>query len=184
MFRFAFFSLIVVISTLALIASLFLIFAAIRWSRQLFLASTQFISKQYQAWRTKKDESSIPDFLQSGKEQLSQVDQLTNELTPKWQSLLSPVIEGSQYLLSIGLNKPEQAEQARSFFTVTLKALASFTKALANMEGEMQEAEEDKAKMNIEVFMNDIYKYRAKIEAKKRFDFHVVMEMIKQRIGK
>ena len=188
MFRLFFFGFILIVGIVASVLSLFLIFAIIRWVKQLFSASSQFVNDQHKDWQAKQydkeAEKNMPGFLVEGKKRLQHINQQSDLLNEKWQLLLRPVIDDSQFLLNTAIDKPEQAQAARSFFTVTLKTLDGFTEALVDMKGVMQNDEEEKAKQNIEVFMTDIYKYRAKIESKKRFDFHVMMEVIKQRLGK
>jgi len=184
MIRLFLFGLFLILGLVATIVSLYLVFAIIRWLKRLFSASTEFVNKQHQDWQNKQAEKHIPDYLRQANQLLTKTQQHAEQLTPKWQLLLSPVLDGSQYLLQVGMAKPEQTQSARSFFTVTLKALEGFTETLVDMNGVMQDSEEEKARQNIEVFMTDIYKYRTKIESKKRFDFHVMMEVIKQRLKK
>ncbi|MEE9351647.1 MAG: hypothetical protein V3U78_05260 [Thiotrichaceae bacterium] len=188
MIRLFIFGVIAVFGIVASVLSLFLVFAVIRWMKQLFFGSHDFVNKQYGDWKAKKKteqvEKSVPDFLRQGSLRLKHIDQYVNQLPEKWKLLLNPVIGDAHAMLAMGMSKPDQAQSARSFYTVTLKALEGFAETLVDMKMGMQEEEEEKARQSIEVFMNDIYKYRAKFESKKRFDFHVMMEVIKQRIGK
>ncbi|MEE9304055.1 MAG: hypothetical protein V3U84_09730 [Thiotrichaceae bacterium] len=188
MIRLFIFAVVAFLGLVVTILSLVLMFTIIRWIKRFFSGGQKFVNNQHEDWKKKqakqKAEASIPDFLKQASQRLDNIDQSAKQLTEKWQLLLNPVILDSHEMLQRGIAKPEQAHFSRNFFTVTLKALEGFTEALVDMNEGMQDQEEEKARQNIAVFMNDIYKYRAKFEARKRFDFHVMMEVIKQRLGK
>ncbi len=196
MIRLFIFGVIAILGLIATILLLLLIFAAIRWAKRFFSSSQGFVNSQHQVWKDrqvkkKAEEKSeeeakedTPEFLRQASQRLESIDKNATQLTEKWRLLLSPVIKASHEMLQRGIAKPEQAQLTRSFFTVTIKALEGFTETLVDMKGVMQDKENEKARQSIAIFMDDIHKYRARFESKKRFDFQIMMEVIKQRLGK
>lgn len=181
LFLFGFISILLLITS---ILSILLVFNLIKWTKKLFASGKNFTHQQHQNWKTKQSEKNIPSYLREAKKRMDHIDRLNKQLTGKWQLLTSPLIKQSDDMLQLGITKPQQAEISRSFYTITLKATESFIEALVHMNEVMQDLEEEKARDNIEVLLKDTYKYRAKLESKKRFDFHVMMEVMKQRFGK
>ena len=182
----------ILIGTVVTVLTLFFVFAVIRWLKQAFFSSKKFVMYQYQGFKDRREkklqeeqeQEEMPAFLRQARKRLKQIKLRRGELAAKWQLLLDPVIKEAQELVDRGFSRPDQAHSARGFFTVTLKALEGFIGALIDMNGVMQKDEEEKARRNIDVFMSDIYKYKAKLDSKKHFDFHVMMELVKQRLGK
>jgi len=175
---------VLVLGLIATVVSLYLIFAIIRWIKRLFSTTTEFANTQHQDWKSRQSEKNIPVHLKEANKRLKRIQKHSEQLSAKWQFLLNPVIEGAQELINTGLEKPDQTQSIRTFYTVTLKTLESFTQTLVDVGSTLQKAEEEKAKQSIELFMTDVYKYRSKVNSKKHFDFHVMMDMIKQRLKK
>ncbi len=179
---------VVVLVLVVITFSLVLVFATIRLIKKLFFTGRDYVGGQYQRWKmeraAKEAEKRVPDFLKQAGERLRHIDSQVEQLHPKWQGRMQPLIREAKTLWQRSLVNPEQSDNIRSFFTVTLKALEGLTQALLDMQGVMQPAEAAKAQQNIERLMTDVYKYRARLESKKRFDFHVMMELIKQRLGR
>lgn len=189
---------ILIIGLIATIVSVILFFSFFKWiKRQLNFVQT-YAKQQYQRWKIRQSEKqaeermekNIPVFLREASKRVTHIDQLSEQLSSKWQHLTNPLVKEAHEMLKDGMTDPGQAQLTRPYFAITLKALEGFIEALVDMKAAkqnadvMHEEEERQAKDTIEVLMNDTYKYRAKLESKKRFDFHVMMEVIKQRFGK
>jgi len=179
---------VVVIVSVVMLVSLWLIFYLTRTFRQLLFVSHEYIAQQYRLWRqgykAKQAEKGVPDFLRLANQRMQNIDRLVLRLDSEWQQQLHLILGYAHELVQKGVARPEQGVIIRSFYTVTLKALESFIQALLDMQETMHADDEEKARQNIDLLMNDIYKYRARLESKKRFDFHVMMDVIKHRLGK
>ncbi len=185
---------ITIIGLITTIVSIVVIFSLVKWVKQwtkkLLSTSKVFANQQHQNWKTRQAEKSIPTFLRDASKRMTHIDLLVNQLSSRWRHLTDPLITEAHEMLRMGLAKPEQAQLTRNYYTTTLKAVEGLVEVLVDMKAThqdtdvMQGAEKRKAKETIEILMNDTYKYRAKLESKKRFDFHVMMEVIKQRFGK
>ena len=189
---------ILIIGLIATIVSVTLFFSLFKWIKRLLYFSQIYVKQQYQKWKIRQSEKqaeervkkNIPVFLREASKRVTHIDQLSEQLSSKWQHLTNPLVKETHEILKVGMANLEQAQLVRPYFTTTLKALEGFIEALVDMKAVNQDTdvmhveEERQAKDTIEVLLNDTYKYRAKLESKKRFDFYVMMEVIKQRFGK
>lgn len=184
MIRLFLLGLLALVSLIGLLLFIWLVFAIVKWVRRLAAAGNDYVGQQRQDWERRQAEKELPDFLVAGIRRMEAIEQLSDKASNKWQLMLRPVVKQAQDVVDLGAARPEQAEMARSFFTVTLAAMEDFVQALADDHGLMQDAEEEKAKQSLEVLSGDIQKYKAKLESKRRFDLQVMMEVLKQRLNK
>ncbi len=179
-----------IVTTISLIIIFNLVKWVKRWTKSIFSTSKVFIDQQRQNWKTRQAENNVPRFMRDASKRLAHVDLLVEQLPRKWQHLIDPLVKEAHELVRMGMEKSEQVGLIRNYYTTTLKAVERLIEGLVEMRSlhmntdVMQETEERKAKEAIEILIKDTYKYQSKLVSKKKFDFHVMMEVIKQRFGK
>ena len=144
--------------------------------------SVEVASEQQERWKRREELSKLPEFMQKAHQQSEQIEQDTTSLMSDWQALLEPLNSEMQRILSTTANDLERAEKIRSFYNTSLPAYATFVAKLKTDHMHLDSAEIQKAKENIAVFKEDFQRYEDGVQQARRFDFDVLMDVIKVRL--
>ena len=99
-----------------------------------------------------------------------------------WQTLLKPLNSEMQRILNTTANDLDRAEKIRSFYNTSLPAYTAFVAKLKTDHMHLDSAEIQKAKENIAVLKEDFQRYEDGVQQARRFDFDVLMDVIKVRL--
>ena len=149
------------------------------------------ISSQYMdKWRSKEQRKKLPEIVQTGFDDFKIIEDSINKLPPVWQLKLIPLKQKSNQLLSEisqHLIDDEDFERSklsslRSFFNHSLDALKQFTQKLLSDHKKLSDAETERAKENIKVIYKDLLHHEKILHKKRKFEFDVLMDVIKARL--
>ena len=145
--------------------------------------SVEVANDQQERWKRREQFKTLPEFLQKAHRQSEQVEEDTEQLPVEWRTLLDPLNQAMQHILSTTTNDTKRADSVRSFYNTSLPAYASFVAKLRTDHSQLAEDEIEKAKANIAVFKEDFARYDEGIQSARRFDFDVLMDVIKTRLN-
>lgn len=175
--------LLILLAILLLLGGLYLAYRKIRrgigdaWDK-----SVEVANEQQQRWKLREQIKSQPDYIQTGYQQSEQIEHDTQLLPFEWQDKLAPINERMQQVLTISMSDHERAGKVRAFYNTSLPAYATFVGKLKTDHGHLDEHETSKAVANITVFEQDFARYSEQIQQARRFDFDVLMDVIKVRL--
>jgi len=144
--------------------------------------SAEVVFDQQQRWKQREMLKQQPDFIQKAHQQTEQIDADVEQLSAEWQVLLEPLNIAMKDILSISIGDAKRAEKVRSFYNTSLPAYASFVAKLKTDHLHLDAVEKQKAVDNLTVFKTDFERYDASIQQARRFDFDVLMDVIKVRL--
>lgn len=139
-------------------------------------------SEQQQRWKHREHIKSQPDFIQKAHQQSEQIERDINALPSEWQALLKPLNQAMQDVLLISISDTARVDKVRGFYNTSLPAYASFVATLKSDHMHLSAQEKQKAIDNLAVFQADFKGYEEKVQQARRFDFDVLMDVIKVRL--
>jgi len=145
--------------------------------------SAEVVFDQQQRWKQREMLKSQPEFIQKAHEQSEQISKDTTELPVEWQTRLEPLDAAMVDILNISISDTKRADKVRSFYNTSLPAYASFVEKLKTDHAHLDEVEQQKAIENLTVFKTDFERYDTSIQQARRFDFDVLMDVIKVRLN-
>jgi len=144
--------------------------------------SAEVVFDQQQRWKQRELLKQQPDFIQKAHQQTEQIEADIEGLSAEWQTLLEPLNIAMKDILNISIGDVKRAEKVRSFYNTSLPAYASFVAKLKTDHLHLDAVEKQKALDNLTVFKTDFERYDASIQQARRFDFDVLMDVIKVRL--
>ncbi len=143
---------------------------------------SEIASEQQQKWAEREQRKKLPAIIQKAYQQMDSIQKNLDALPDQWRLPLSPVVEQTQDILYKVSSSPDKTDQIRRFFNQTLGALQQLVEKLKTDHAFMDAAQTDKARQNITVLKADLIQHQQKMDKLKRFDFDVVMDVIKARL--
>ena len=156
------------------------------------------VNDQQQKWTEKGQRKKLPSMLQKGFDDYDQMKSLVVDLPDIWKQPLQPLVKPTKEILdevafeyiSDDSNKPNKPSQdkklnsIRPFFHHSLDALLQLVEKLSSDHAKMNEGEIQKARDNITILKADLQSHQETLHKVRRFDFDVVMDVIKARLKK
>jgi len=155
----------------------------------------EIANDQQLKWTEKEQRKKLPEILQKGFSDYDKIYTTTTLLPEEWHLSIMPVVKKAKDILDeVALEfesayvKTKPSEQnkklnsIRSFFIHSLDALLQFVEKLSSDHQKMSGDEIDKARQNINVFKADLLNHQETLQKVRRFDFDVVMDVIKARL--
>ena len=172
-----------VIGFLILLLVMYLIYRKVRKSMaSAWDKSVEVASEQQARWKQREYVKTLPEFMQKAHQQSEQIEQDTESLASDWQTLLQPMNSEMQRILNTTADDLSRADKVRSFYNTSLPAYATFVAKLRTDHSQLDGAEIQKAKENIAIFKEDFQRYDEGVQQARRFDFDVLMDVIKVRL--
>ena len=172
-----------VVAILIVLAVIYAMYRKIRrsisnaWDR-----SAEVVFDQQERWKQRELLKKQPDFIQKAYQQSEQVKTDAAELPEEWQAQIEPLNVDMTDILSISINDAKRADKVRTFYNTSLPAYASFVAKLKTDHHHLDAEEKQKAIDNLTVFKDDFDRYDSHIQQARRFDFDVLMDVIKVRL--
>lgn len=198
MFRFTLLPLLIIIFTVLFGLISYYIYRKIKKAvLSAYKKSTEIAAEKQQQWKDKENRKHFPDMLQKGFESYEIIAQTTDRLPKEWSSQLKPLTSQTKQILdelafnvaSIKEDKKHTNDKRnnvinnmRTFFIHTLDALKQFVVKISQDADHMSADQKTKAKENIQVLMADLAHHQKILDNKRKFDFDVLMDVIKARL--
>lgn len=198
MFRFTLFPLILIISTILFGLISFFIYRKIKKiALSAYKKSAELASEKQQQWKDKENRKQFPDMLQKGFTTYDSINQTTLSLPNEWSQQLQPLTSQAKQILdelafqvdsinsdkkNTDLLKNDVINSMRTFFIHTLDALQQFVEKINHDANHMSVDQISKAKDNIRVLAADLAHHQNLLDKKRKFDFDVLMDVIKARL--
>lgn len=152
--------------------------------------SAEISSEYMDKWRSKEERNKLPKIVQTGFDNYQIIEKTIDKLPPVWQLKLIPLKQKSNSLLneiSHHLLQDESYERSkfnsvRSFFNHSLDALKQLVQKLESDHKSLSENDADRAKENIKLIYNDLLHHEKILHKSRKFDFDVLMDVIKARL--
>ncbi len=155
----------------------------------------EIANDQQQKWTEKEQRKKLPEILQKGFSDYDKIYTTTMSLPEEWRLSIIPIVNKSKDILDEVAVEFESVDEStkpneqnkklnsiRSFFIHSLDALLQFVEKLGSDHQKMSDDEIDKARQNINVFKADLLNHQETLHKVRRFDFDVVMDVIKARL--
>ncbi len=155
----------------------------------------EIASDQQQKWTEKGQQKRFPKILQKGFSDYDKIYNTTTNLSKEWELSIMPIVSTAKDILDeLALefegdgaqekyNKEnKKLNSIRGFFIHSLDALLQFVEKLNSDHHKMSVDEIEKARQNITVFKADLLCHQETLHKVRRFDFDVVMDVIKARL--
>lgn len=166
--------------------------------------SVEIASETHQQWKRKEQRKTLPAVLQKGFDDYDQISAISVQLPNEWKSRIEPLTQQAKQILDeisyriIDMDaqdkktaaekkkqssiKTDTLESMRTFFIHTMDALSQFVTKIHSDSQQMNQQEIDKAISNIQLLDNDLKHHQALLDKKRKFDFDVLMDVIKARL--
>jgi len=154
-------------------------------------------SDQQQKWSEKEQRKRLPEILKKGYQDYDKIVNTTLSLPEEWKLSIIPIVDSAKDILDeVALefegqevtfkskDQNKKLNSIRSFFIHSLDALLQFVEKLSSDHEKMSNDEIEKARQNINVFKADLLNHKETLHKVRRFDFDVMMEVIKARLKK
>ena len=140
--------------------------------------------------RNQEIRNKLPTIVQKGLDDYKVIEKTIEDLPPVWQLKLMPLKRKADSLLneiSYHLINDESFERSkfnsvRSFFNHTLDTLKQLTLKLKSHHRDLSDADAEKARDNIKLIYEDMLRHEKTLHKSQKFDFDVVMDVIKARL--
>ncbi len=157
----------------------------------------ELANDQQQKWADKAQRKKLPSIVKKGFDNYDQIKLGVENLPNEWKRALNPIVSHSKEILDeIALEfesdpsahkkkvqrQNKKLNSVRAFFHHSLDALLQFIEKLKTDHKTMSSSEIEKAHENITVFKADLLKHQETLHKVRRFDFDVVMDVIKARL--
>ena len=173
----------VLIGILLLLVIAYVIYRKIRRSvSNAWDKSAEVMTDQQQRWKQREALKQQPEFIQKAHKQSEQIETDMAELPADWQASLVPLNTAMADILNISVADAKRADKVRTFYNTSLPAYASFVAKLKTDHLHLDAVEKQKAMDNLAVFKADFERYDGSIQQARRFDFDVLMDVIKVRL--
>ncbi len=163
--------------------------------------SVEIASETRQQWKDKEERKQFPETLQKAFDEYDEIKTITKSLPEEWQQRLFALnAQTKQILDEIAFrtveidakdtndkNNPnrfntETMTSMRTFFAHTLDAQSQFVKKIHTDSEKMDSTEKQKVIDNIALLDADLKHHQALLDKKRKFDFDVLMDVIKARL--
>ena len=155
----------------------------------------EIANDQQQKWTEKEQRKKLPEILLKGFSDYDKIYKTTMSLPEEWRLSIMPIVNKSKDILdevavefesfdehTKSNEQNKKLNSIRSFFIHSLDALLQFVEKLSSDHQKMSTDEIDKARLNINVFKADLLNHQEALHKVRRFDFDVVMDVIKARL--
>ncbi|MCK5902717.1 MAG: hypothetical protein KAG28_06155 [Cocleimonas sp.] len=145
---------------------------------------TKVISNQQQKWRQYERRKKLPKKIQTLIIRYEALLECNQELSKPWQQSLKPTYKSLGDIVHILSVSPKKSKKVRQLFNTSLPTLEKFVTTLKADQQFMTDLEVNTAQENIKVFEKDIKGHEHTLQKSRRFDFDVLMKVIKIRLRK
>ena len=152
--------------------------------------SSEFSTQYMDKLRSNEQRKKLPKIVQTGFDDYQSIENAINNLPAVWQLKLLPLKhksnsllnEISHHLLTDESFEHSKLNSVRSFFNHSLDALKQLTQKLQSDHKSLSDAETEKAKENITIIYADLLRHEKILHKSRKFDFDVLMDVIKARL--
>jgi hypothetical protein len=138
--------------------------------------------EQQERWRQRERRKKLPEEIQTLIVQYEAFLESDDDLSEFWQQWMKPVYQSLGDIVHILTATPKKVNKVRKLFSVSIPALDDFISTVKADQKCMTKIEISKAQQNIDVIREDLQQYERILEKSRRFDFDVLMDVIKIRL--
>lgn len=158
----------------------------------------EIANEHQQKWTEKGQRKKLPKILRKGFDDYEKIMSISDTLPEQWNQLIDPIATSAKEILdevafefSSSENKQQPLQNKiqnkklnsiRPFFIHSLDALLQFVEKLNSDHKTMNADEIEKARENSQIFKADLQSHQQTLHKVRRFDFDVVMDVIKARL--
>lgn len=151
-------------------------------SAQLANEASEQQQKWKKQWREREQRKKLPEIIQKAYIKYERLQKQVDNLPGQWKQQLLPLLNECEQILFRVSSSPEKVDHIRAFFNQSLDALSQLVEKLETDHAFMSDTQTDKVRQNITLIKADLLHHRKKLDKLKRFDFDVVMDVIKARL--
>lgn len=144
--------------------------------------SSNVALQQQKKWKRREKRRKLPNEIQQLIVQYETLLESNNVLSTSWQNSMQPVYKALGDIVHILTANPKKINKVRTLFSVSLPALEKFITTIKADQKFMSAIETQKAQHNIDVIYNDLQQHEQVLQKSRRFDFDVIMDVIKVRL--
>jgi len=144
--------------------------------------SSTIALRQQEKWKQREKRKKLPSKIQQLIVQYETLLEANKQLSPAWQTAMTPVYATLGDIVHVLTAAPKKITKIPTLFSVSLPALEKFIVTISNDQTFMNDTETKKAQQNIAVICNDLQQHERLLQKSRRFDFDVIMDVIKIRL--
>jgi hypothetical protein len=138
--------------------------------------------QQQEKWKRREKRRKLPTEVQQLIVRYETLLESNDVLSASWKKSMQPVYKTLGDIVHILTAKPKKINKVRTLFSVSLPALEKFITTIKADQQFMNATETQKAQHNIDVLYNDLQQHEQVLQTSRRFDFDVIMDVIKIRL--
>lgn len=139
-------------------------------------------TQQQEKWRVREQRKKLPQDIQTVIIQYEELLELNTSLLPRWQDALQPAYQSLGDIVHILSASPKKMNKVRALLNTSLPSLTTFVTTLTENQKFMDTVETQTVEKNIAVIQKDLKQHEAVLHKSRRFDFDVLMDVIKIRL--
>ena len=144
--------------------------------------STDIVLKQQEKWEQREKRKKLPEEIRKLIVQYESLLELNDALSEIWQQAMQPVYRSLGDIVHILTATPKKRNKVRQLFSVSMPALKDFVETIKADQKFMSAIEINKAQQNIDIICKDLQQHELVLQKSRRFDFDVIMDVIKIRL--
>ena len=144
--------------------------------------SSDLVSEQKKRWKQRERRKKLPEEIQTLIVKYEALLESDDDLSESWQQSMKPVYQSLGDIVHILTAAPRKANKVRKLFSVSMPALDNFISTVKADQTFMSKTEISKAQQNIDVIRDDLQQHERILQKSRRFDFDVIMDVIKIRL--
>ena len=137
--------------------------------------------QQQEKWKQREKRKKLPKEIQNLIIQYEQLLESNNDLSASWLGALKPAYKSLGDIIHILSASPKKMNKVRKLFNTSIPSLDKFVATLKDNQKFMDDSETRKAEENIALISKDLQYYEKVLHQSRRFDFDVLMDVIKIR---
>ncbi len=138
--------------------------------------------KQQEKWKQREKRKKLPEEIQKLIVQYEALLESDDGLSEVWRQAMQPVYHSLGDIVHILTAAPKKRNKVRKLFSVSMPALEDFIGTVKADQKFMSDIEINKAQQNIDVIREDLQQHELVLQKSRRFDFDVIMDVIKIRL--
>jgi len=143
---------------------------------------SELATEQQEKWKQRERRKKLPEEIQVLIVQYEQLLESSDTLSGAWQEALQPVYTSLGDIVHILSAAPKKMNKVRGLFNTSMPALEKFVNTITTNQKFMDKAEKQKVQENIAVIAKDLQQHERVLHKSRRFDFDVIMDVIKIRL--
>lgn len=156
----------------------------IRSVNEVLEKGSDLAQEQQQKWKQREERKKLPQEIQKLILQYEALLKFNDDLSNDWKQSFQPLYASLGDIVHILTNSPKKMNKVRNLFTVSVPALEKLLGTLKTDQKFLDANETERARISINFIAKDLEAHKQTLHKSRRFDFDVLMDVIRVRMKK